>query len=73
MKFGRRCRRESILGSEDFEKRDISEDGQEGPVCLKCMKPVDPLEYYCPYCGEASGQLTTYLPFVNLQWAATVW
>lgn len=61
------------MGSEDLEKRDIGEEGQETPVCLKCMEPVDRLEYYCPHCGEACNQLTPYLPFVNLQWAATGW
>ncbi len=46
---------------------------QETPVCLKCMRPVDPLHYYCPYCGEASGQLTPYLPFINIAWLTRIW
>ena len=62
------------MGSENTEAKDIVEEqGQPTPVCIKCMKPVDPLLYYCPHCGEASGQLTQYIPFVNIRWQATVW
>ena len=62
------------MESENVEERDIGEK-QEAPtpICIRCMKPIDPLHYYCPYCGEASGQLTPYLPFVNIRWQATIW
>lgn len=59
--------------SGDIEEKDIVEKGGASPVCIGCMRPVDPLNYYCPYCGEASGQLTPYIPFVNIRWAVTVW
>jgi len=60
--------------AENFDEVDVGEDkGEEVPVCLKCLAPVDPLDYYCRHCNEACCQLTQYLPFKNLQWQATVW
>ena len=57
-----------------MEQKDITEEEGEGtPVCIKCFKPVDPLAYYCPNCGGATGQFTHYLPFVNIRWWASVW
>lgn len=62
------------MESENVEEKDIAEEqGQGTPVCIRCMKPIEPFEYYCPHCGEASGQLTHYLPFVNIPWQASVW
>ena len=61
------------MESENIEERDIAGQEQATPVCIRCLKPVDPLHYYCPHCGEASGQLTQYLPFVNIRWQASVW
>ena len=62
------------MESENIEERDmVEEEGEGTPICIRCMKPVDPLHYYCPHCGEASGQLTQYLPFVNIRWQANVW
>ena len=37
------------------------------------FQPVDPRAHYCPNCGAATGQLTHYLPFVNIRWQASVW
>ncbi len=48
----------------DFEQ---NEQVKDVPLCLRCAKPVDPLSHYCPHCGEATGQLTPYIPFVNLR------
>jgi len=49
-------------------------DGEEAtPVCLKCFKPVNPLDNYCPNCGGATGNFTHYLPFVSIPWQASVW
>jgi hypothetical protein len=45
----------------------------ETPLCLRCMRPVDPSAYYCPHCGEATGQLTPYIPFVNIAWQTRIW
>ena len=61
------------MESENIEKKEIVEEGDGTPVCIVCMRPIDPLAHYCPNCGEASGQFTKYLPFVNLRWQASVW
>jgi hypothetical protein len=59
---------------EPIEEKDIAEDKGDGtPVCIRCFKPVDPLSHYCPHCGEATGQFTQYIPFVNIRWQASVW
>jgi hypothetical protein len=34
---------------------------------------VDPRAYHCPYCGEAVGQLTPYLPLESVPWQAGIW
>ncbi len=53
---------------------EMAEDESEGtPVCLRCFQQIDPLQYYCSNCGEASGQFTQYIPFVNIRWQASVW
>jgi hypothetical protein len=49
------------------------EKGDGAPVCINCFRPVDPLSYYCPHCGEATGQFTQYLPVTNIPWQASVW
>ena len=46
---------------------------EEVPVCLQCLRPVDPVNHYCPHCGEATGQLTHYIPFVNIPWQTRIW
>lgn len=51
----------------------VVDEGDGSPVCITCLKPVDRGEYYCPYCGEAVGQLTPYLPFVNIRWYVNTW
>ena len=60
----------------ESENRDTLEDQEEGeatPICIQCMKPIDPLDYYCRHCGEASGQLTPCLPFVNIRLQVSFW
>ena len=42
------------------------------PVCPRCMTPFDPLQHYCKKCGEAVGQLTPYIPFVNIPFNCSV-
>jgi hypothetical protein len=37
------------------------------PLCLRCLRPAPAVHYYCPHCGEATGQLTPYLPFVRIK------
>ena len=57
-----------------MNERDIPEDERDGsPVCIKCFRPVNPLDHYCPNCGGATGQFTHYLPFINIRWQASVW
>ena len=51
----------------------VAEDGQEGPVgatplCPKCLAPIEPGNYYCPHCDEATGRFTPYIPFVNIRY-----
>ena len=63
-----------MVESGDLAERDIvADEGDGSPVCLRCMRPVDPVGYYCPYCEEASGQFTQYIPFVNIRWQVDVW
>jgi len=40
---------------------------EEVPVCLRCFEPYSPLLRYCSNCGEAVGNLTPYIPFVNIR------
>jgi hypothetical protein len=68
------------MESENLEESDFAEEGdgdqvtgEATPLCLSCMEPVDPLAYYCPNCGGASGQLTEYIPFVNIRWQMGVY
>lgn len=39
------------------------------PICLKCLKPCHPLQYYCDKCGSnnAINPLTPYIGFVNIR------
>jgi len=55
---------------EDEEPKD---SGEGTPVCIRCFRPVDPLAHYCPHCGEATGQLTPYIPFVSIPWETRIW
>jgi hypothetical protein len=38
------------------------------PLCAKCLKPCDPLQYYCDKCDsyDAINPLTPYIGFVNI-------
>ena len=50
------------------EPPELNADGDEEatPLCPRCLAPVDPLKHYCK-CGEAAGQFTPYIPFVNIR------
>ncbi len=39
---------------------------EEIPICLHCFTPYHETEHYCKVCGEAVGQFTPYVPFVNI-------
>jgi hypothetical protein len=45
---------------------------EEVPLCLRCLRPVDPRAHYCPHCGEAMGQLTPILPFESIPWQTRI-
>ena len=47
-----------------------SAPGGERPLCLQCLQPYSPDEYYCPKCGAGVGQYTAYLPFVDIRFIA---
>ena len=53
----------------------VPEFGQEiaqdaSPLCPQCLRPCDPLDYYCPHCGsnETINPLTPYISFVNIRY-----
>ena len=42
------------------------DDEQAVPVCLECLTPYEPLQHYCTKCGSTVGQLSPYIPYVNI-------
>lgn len=62
-----------MTNAENTNTQEQQDQERETPLCLRCMRPVDPLGYYCPHCGEATGQLTPYIPFVNIGWQTRIW
>jgi hypothetical protein len=47
-------------------------------VCDNCLTPVSATDqHYCPVCGNATGDFTRYMPFVNIRFnyslLATLW
>ena len=61
------------MNVENTNLQEQQDQQKETPLCLRCMRPVDPLAYYCPHCGEATGQLTPYIPFVSIAWQTRIW
>ena len=55
------------------EESNVPGKGEGTPVCIKCFRPVYPLDNYCPNCGGATGNFTHYLPFICIRWEASVW
>jgi hypothetical protein len=45
----------------------------EVPLCLHCLEAVSVLDHYCPHCGEAVGQYTPNIPFVNIGFQVSFW
>jgi hypothetical protein len=39
------------------------------PICLKCLKPCHPLQYYCDNCdsNDVINPLASYMPFVRIR------
>jgi hypothetical protein len=42
------------------------EDEEEVPLCTGCGRPYRSALYYCDPCGAAVGNLTPYVPYVNI-------
>jgi hypothetical protein len=42
-------------------------------LCPRCLTPFHPLEHYCRKCGEAVGQYTPYIPFVNIPFNMSIY
>jgi len=61
------------MNSEIEGQNESGEQIKDVPLCLKCARPVDPLSHYCPNCGETTGQMTPYIPFVNLRMQINFW
>lgn len=40
--------------------------GEGTPLCTLCGRPYLLGQYYCQHCGEAVGNLTPYVPYVNI-------
>lgn len=57
----------------DEEVGAVPEVAEGGPLCLHCLRGYDPLRHYCPHCGAAVGQLTPYIPFVNIRYQFEFW
>jgi hypothetical protein len=65
--------RSATMNAKRMKHEKETEQMRESPVCLRCLRPLDPRAYYCPHCGEAAGQLTPYLPLVNIPWQTRIW
>ena len=37
------------------------------PLCTGCGRPYRRNQYYCDYCGTGVGNLTPYVPYVNIR------
>lgn len=61
------------MSTDNTEHDEEGGEPQEIPLCLRCLHPVDPRAHYCPNCGEATGQLTPYIPFVSIPWETSIW
>lgn len=64
--------RDDNFPEEDYEEADSDTEKlapDATPLCPNCLKPVDPKQYYCPYCGsnEAINPLATYMPLVRIR------
>jgi len=55
------------------ENRDDNRHENEIPLCLNCLRPVNPLYHYCPHCGRAVGQLTPIMPYESIRWQVDIW
>ena len=44
-------------------------DAEDIALCPRCLSRVAPSSYYCETCGEPTGNLTPYIPYVNIRFA----
>jgi len=51
---------------EDSEPDETRLSDGATPACPHCLAPISPRDDYCSHCGEAVGQLTGIIPFVNI-------
>jgi hypothetical protein len=39
-------------------------------LCSQCLAPADPFVHYCRHCGADTGDVTRFVPYVNIRfWA----
>ena len=55
---------ESEVPQDDGGMVPASDDGV--PCCTGCGRPYVRGQYYCDHCGTAVGNLTPYIPYVNI-------
>ena len=53
-------------GTTDADADDLDQADEQVALCTTCLDLVNPLDHYCPKCGEAVGRYTGYMPFVNI-------
>lgn len=53
--------------AEEFDNDFIPDNAL--PLCVKCLKPCNPLQYYCDKCSsnDAINPLTPYIGYVNIR------
>jgi len=51
----------------ELEDQQLTDDAV--PICLQCLQPCNPLDYYCTNCGsnEPITPLASYMPYVDLR------
>lgn len=52
---------------------DLAGEPEEVGHCPQCMTPFEAGQYYCNKCGFAVGNLTPYVPFVNIPFECYIW
>jgi hypothetical protein len=70
--FGSASRWAAQVIATDADNKEKNTD-VELPLCLNCIRPVSPLDHYCPHCGQSVGQLTPYLPYEGIWFNAGMW
>ena len=61
------------MESEIKKNSENNHQEEETPLCLNCLRPVNPLYHYCPHCGRAVGQLTPIMPYESIRWQVDIW